>query len=637
MHILIANAPWQPAGGRGIRAGGDPARVIDPAADHLPWPVELAFATAWLQRHEIDAWCVDSIGLGESAGSYIDRLTELRVDLVAFALSPASLADDLPLLQQTAARKPTIALWPGPAPGAARLLRQPGIRAVVCGEPELGLLAAAQLSEPTVYPEDRLRDLAELPEPYRDYTVHRYRYPWAPQPSEPVLALQLGRPGGRWRPMQAVADEVAAVKRNHPRLRQVVVLDRGLNHHPGLLREVADLLSAAGLPWSGRLAADGPWPESLASAARWQVHLDALPDVETHARLRALAGAVPLCLEPVQGLDRSAVAELADALSAPAVDWLPPAEERTLGEQLADTALVHPPRPRRILVVGQHVPIYMPPWLVAGAREAGHPAEPVDLFADPTAIEVLLNTAPEDIILLDRGVGVPTELLPRMPGRTVLYYPDNLPCQGGETEFSRTRYEEFLPVAVACDDVILHDHHALDWLRLQGHRNVRGSVTLPIDPHRHRDLGLPRTIDVLFMGLMSDHRRQWLRQLEDDGVAVTVLEAWGDAYIKRLNQAKIVLNLHFTPFPNTELRIIEALACGAMVVTEPTTDPPVLRNGQHLVTITPATAADTIRHYLAHDEDRQPLVEAGQAYVREHFTARRCIEQILSLLPEDEA
>ncbi len=636
MQILIVNAPWQPAGGRGVRAGASPARVVAEDSTWLPWPAELAFAAGYLRSHGIETWLVDSLGLGESVGSYIDRLGELRIEAVAFALSAASLADDLPLLQQTAARLPTIALWPGRPQGAARLLRLPGVRAVVCGEPERGLLAAVQLRDHTVYPEDALPDLSALAEPYRDYTVHRYRYPWAPAPDAPVLALQTSRSGGRLRPWQAIVDELQAVLRNHPRLRQVVVLDPGLNTLPERLRELAGWFAETGLAWAGRLSGDGPWPDEIGPATSWQVRLTALPDAEGRARLLDLARGAAVHLEPTATLARTAVDELAEAVAAPSVDWLPAAEERALGEQLADTALSHPPRPRRILVVGQQLPIYMPPWLVAGAREAGHPAEPVDLFADPAAIEVLLSSAPEDIILFDRGMGVPAELLRRMPGRKVLYYPDNLPCLAGETPFTRLRYEEFLPLAVACDDVVLHDHHALEWLRQAGHQNIRGSVTLPIDPHRHRELGLERTIDVLFMGLLSDHRANWLRRLEADGIDVTVREAWGDAYITLLNRAKIVLNLHYTPYPNTELRIIEALACGAMVISEPTTDPPVFRNGRHLVTITPATAADTIRHYLAHEEDRRPLVAAGQAYVREHFTARRCIEQILALLPEQE-
>ena len=634
VRILIANPPWQPTNGRGLRVGADPARVVPDDTHWLPWPADLAFLTGYLRTHEIVVSLVDSIALGESPGSYMDRLADLELDYVVLALSAASLADDLPLLRQTAARQPTIALWPGLPQGAGRLLRLPGVEAVVCGEAERGLLAALELGESRIYDEEALADLAELPEPYRDYTLHLYRYPWAPEPEAPVLALQTARDGGRLRPLSAIAEELQAVLRNHPRLQQAVVLDPGLNHSPDRLAELAAELAAHGLAWAGRLDPRGPWPDAIGEAAAWQVRIETVPDSDLKARLVELARATKVSLEPAVGLDRVAIAELADDLASPAVDWLPEVSARTLGEQLAEAAFSHPPRPRRILVVGQHVPAYMPPWLVHGAKEAGHPAEAVDLFADPTAIEVLLATAPEDLILFDRGIGVPVELLSKMPGRTVLYYPDNLPSERGESPFTRGRYAEFLPFAVRCDDVILHDHHALEWLRSEGHHNVRGSVMLPIDPHRHRDLGLERTIDLLFMGTLSEHRAHWLQRLEAAGVTVTVREAWGDAYIRLLNQAKMVLNLHYTPYPNTELRIIEALACGACVVTEPTTEPPLLRNGQHLVTISAETAADTIRHYLEHDGDRQPLVEAGRAYVLEHFTARRCIEQILALLPE---
>jgi glycosyltransferase involved in cell wall biosynthesis len=238
------------------------------------------------------------------------------------------------------------------------------------------------------------------------------------------------------------------------------------------------------------------------------------------------------------------------------------------------------------------------------------------------------------VILVDRGLGLPPDLIGRMPGRTVLYSPEVLPTLEATHPHAEQRYREFRRVAPHFDHVVLHDRHGLPFLAAEGHHNIRGVVMLPYDPHVHRDLGLARDAGVTFIGSPSEHRQEWIDGLRGAGIAVEWPEVWAEAFIQALNRAGIVLNLHFTPLPNTEQRVVEALACGCFVVTEPLTEPLLFRDGEHLVVVTRETAPEVLRHYLSRPDERLAIARAGQAWVRERYSAKHCLANILALLPE---
>jgi hypothetical protein len=283
-----------------------------------------------------------------------------------------------------------------------------------------------------------------------------------------------------------------------------------------------------------------------------------------------------------------------------------------------------------------HVPVYMPPALVRGAGEAGFEGIAVDPWDDPRAVQTLLDTRPDDLVLCDRGLGVTQELLARVPGRTVLYYPDPLPTAEGQRGLMQAKYAEFRRIAAGFDHVVLHDSHGWEFLQARGHDNLRGVVLLPYNPRMHRDLGLERDLDIVFVGLASEHRERWMAHLRAEGVEVHWPQVWGEAFVETLNRAKIVLNLHSLDAPNTEIRLVEAMACGAMVVSERITDCSRFTDGEHLVYITPDTAPDTLRWYLAHTAERQRIARAGQAYVAERHTARHVVEAIVELVSKAE-
>ena len=656
-QILICSPPWHPAlGGRGLRAGADPPRVVAMHAPDAPWPEELASATAWLLAHSpIVPNLIDSVATGESLESFRLRLAELFVDHVLIATSASSLAEDLQLIETCAPLRPTTVWWPGEPAGAETLLHIPGVRAVVCGEPERALQAALQLADPGVLPGDPVADLDDLPRPYRDYLVYRYRLPLAGLPATPQLLMRAGR-RGRWHSAEWLADDLACCRHNYPLLSHVVLADRALDAEPERFAAFLAVLRAGGLPWAVRVEGEPAALAECAGAAALEVEFAHEPEAASVAALAELAaGGTVLTFALAPDVAREGLTPLAERLGATITTALPsePVVSFTTAVQAAQAVLADQathfgpshsttrlPRLagrdwRRVYVVGQHNSVYMPPWLVRAALELGHDAAALDPWQDPRAILELPRTQPQDIVLVDRGLGVHPEVLARTPGRTVLYWPDNLPVGEDAPEFAQRKYtDEFLPIAPHYDDVILHDGHPLAFLLARGHANVRGAVMLPYDPERYRDLGRERDLDVLFVGLESEHRRRWMDHLAAQGVSVHWPQVWGDAYVEALNRAKIVLNLHTLPTPNTELRLCEAMACGCFVVSEPVTRPPRFVDGEHYVETTWDDAAETIRAWLARPDDRAAIARRAQAYVAEHFTARHVLADLLALLAE---
>lgn len=555
MRVFVCNPPWETdAGLRGLRAGAAPPRVVDEDDPEVPWPAELASATALLCDHGLAATLVDSLATGESTRGFLERLDQLSPDAVAFASSAASFAADLDLLAEVAVRSRVALLWPGAADEVAWLVDDGLVEAVIAGEPERGLLAWCVTGRAGVYAPDPIERLDDLPRAWRDHTIHRYHLPLPGLPPAPQLVLELGR-GGRWRSPGSVADEIDFCRRNWPRLGALATLG---GEPPAELRQV---LVASGLPWAARGAACNAADEPRVAPRR-----------------------------PV-------------------------------------------PRVRHeLLIVGQMNPVFMGQGLLRAARAAGHRARGVDVAADPAQILTLLEAPAESIAIIDRGAGLPPELLDRVRCRTLLYSPEVLPTLEGSSAHAETRYAEFAPLARRVDDVVLHDEHPRAYLEWMGQRNIRGVVPLPVDPRRFRPLGVERDIDLLFVGSASEHRLAWTRQLAAAGLEVTWPNVWGEAFVAMLNRARVVLNLHFTPQPNTELRISEALACGCFVVSESLTRPGPFIAGEHVIEVTRETAADMIDHCLHHPAEREAIAAAGRAEVLAHHTAEQVLARLLALV-----
>jgi hypothetical protein len=590
-----------------------------PARVDNAWPEPLATAAAWFNREGSGAaHFVDSAILGESENCFQRRVAEIVVDVVALACGAAELALDVRRLERCGRVRPVIALWPGEPDGAEALLAIGGVRAVVCGEPERGLVAAALIEACTVYPSDPVADLDDLPRPHRDYTVHRYRLPLPGLPDAPMLVVRAGRDRLRWHGDAWLAEDIEATLAAFPRLASVAIGDAALNADAARFAAYARRLRDSGRPWAARVRLLTPHDADVLHDGHGAAGLE-VTVAEPHEAFAAAA------------LDRLRAAGVALQLAVPTREEPPPSVRQAMLTAFPTPATAGR-KVGRILVVGQHVEVYMPPWLVRAGLELGYEALAVDPWVDPRAVRLLTDSRPEDIVLIDRGLGMTPELLAATPGRTVLYYPDPLPVDEDAPPFAFQKYAEFRAIAAHCDDVVLHDLHGRAFLEGRGHANLRGAVMLPFDPTRFRDLGLTRDIDLLFVGLESEHRRRWMERLRADDVEVTWPKVWGEEFVAALNHAKIVLNLHTLPTPNTELRLCEAMACGCFVVSEALTPPPRFIDGEHLVIVDMDNAADTIRACLADEPRRTRIARQGQAYVAEHHTARHVLAELLALI-----
>jgi len=164
-------------------------------------------------------------------------------------------------------------------------------------------------------------------------------------------------------------------------------------------------------------------------------------------------------------------------------------------------------------------------------------------------------------------------------------------------------------------------------------------VTLGYDPSYGYDMGLPRDIDVLFIGELNIPRRNRLIEgLRRQGISVFAVgswsdqASWGENRTRLLNRSKIVLNLQRYPGALSGLRFILAMANKALAISEPIFDPAPYVPGRHYVSASIEEMPQVIRYYLAHDDECEAIVNEGHRFVTQELTLARSVARILDLI-----
>jgi len=220
-----------------------------------------------------------------------------------------------------------------------------------------------------------------------------------------------------------------------------------------------------------------------------------------------------------------------------------------------------------------------------------------------------------------KGNGIPPELIRRLPGVTVLWYPDDLlATQHGPRDIAYNGQAFDLVYGFAKYDLEEYKKHG-----------VKEAKWLPLscDPHLHRKLDLPKIHDVSFIGNIYPNRAALLKRLEQR-FDLFVTHAYGEEMVRIYNQSKIVLNLGIGR-GGIQHRVFEALACGSLLLTNelPSGDERIFEDRVHLVYYNEENIEDLIVYYLAHDEEREAIARQGRAEVIQKHTFAHRMQQVL--------
>lgn len=163
-------------------------------------------------------------------------------------------------------------------------------------------------------------------------------------------------------------------------------------------------------------------------------------------------------------------------------------------------------------------------------------------------------------------------------------------------------------------------------------------VPLGYHPSHGRLLHRERDIDVVFLGdFHLPRRRRILRRLEHEGVDVVKLgdysnpELWGEGRVELMNRVKIALNIPRLEGHLPDLRLLVAMANGALVVSEPLYLPEPYRPGVHYVEASVDELAATIRRYVEDDDARRQITDEAHRFVTTELTLERSFARLLQL------
>jgi hypothetical protein len=178
------------------------------------------------------------------------------------------------------------------------------------------------------------------------------------------------------------------------------------------------------------------------------------------------------------------------------------------------------------------------------------------------------------------------------------------------------------------DHVFVAQRDYVDEFKKRGHPSVFW-LPLACDPETHSVPGLPRTIDVSFVGQMS------APESERHKVLTRVLSRFQTNDYHRFHspkemgatysRSKIVFNKSVQGDVN--MRFFEGLASGALLVTDRIGNglEEIGEHGKHFVVYeTAEEAIELIEYYLAHDAEREEIAARGQALaLAEHTYSAR--------------
>lgn len=144
---------------------------------------------------------------------------------------------------------------------------------------------------------------------------------------------------------------------------------------------------------------------------------------------------------------------------------------------------------------------------------------------------------------------------------------------------------------------------------------------------------LSRDIDVVFMGNLKGYRNNQIdrirRQLTKDGIEVYIAQGYyGKKRTELLNRAKIILDLTRLGWELPIMRLLSAMSCGALLITN-WTGSPVPFSHEHLVQRNLEDFPDAVRYYLNHESERLAITEKAAAFTMNELTLPNVMRRLL--------
>ena len=227
---------------------------------------------------------------------------------------------------------------------------------------------------------------------------------------------------------------------------------------------------------------------------------------------------------------------------------------------------------------------------------------------------------PAHFMLVCKGSGISPDLIGKYPGRTLLWYQDDV--------FTTAHAPRDLAFnGSAFDTVYSFDKSAVDEYKKFGIKDVRW-LPLAASPAVHRKMDVPKKYDVSFVGNIHPNRKPFLERLQKK-FNVHIERAFMDDMVRILNQSRIVLNLGIGP-TGIQQRVFEVLSCGSFLLTNeiPEADR-LFENHTHLVYFNDENIEDLISYYLEHDQERENIAYEGYLEAHEKHTFHQRMHVLL--------
>jgi hypothetical protein len=147
-----------------------------------------------------------------------------------------------------------------------------------------------------------------------------------------------------------------------------------------------------------------------------------------------------------------------------------------------------------------------------------------------------------------------------------------------------------------------------------------------------------RDIDVLFLGHASRRRRPMLSQMEQTlakagyGFKVVDKDCYGEARTRLLNRTKVLLNLNSIPWEFPGMRMLMAMSCKAMVVSDTSPDTAPYVNGQHFLMAAGGDLADLVIGCLRDETLRSGITDRAYQFVTQEHTLAAVLVPALELV-----